>query len=104
MKKLVFLLWSLLAVSGVQAQTNLQIVFNNDLFSLISNAFTGTLVASNDMIRAQLYSAPPEAGTNESLYVPVGAPAYVVNGRYTGGSRFVPAAYPGSWVWIQVRA
>src|SRR5262245_61333692 len=103
MKKLVFTLSCLLAASGVRAQTN-QILFANDNASLISNAFTGALVVSNDMVRAQLYVGPQEAGTNEFLYSAVGAPADVVNGRYLGGFRSVPGALPGAWLWIQVRA
>lgn len=104
MKTFVLFASGLFAISSIQAQTTNTIIFANNNSSLISNAFTGALVVSNDFVRAQLYWAPEEVGTNEQSYVAVGGAVNVINGRYTGGTRVIPSPLPLPGVWIQVRA
>jgi hypothetical protein len=108
MKKIISFALALLPGIGLQAQTN-TILFQNDATSLISNAFTGTLVKTNanfnEFIRAQLYYAP-DGTTDEAAFVSVGTPALVgvTPGRYNGGNKIILGAAPGSPIMIQVRA
>ena len=105
MKKGLSILGGVLICAAVYAQQTSSIIFQNDSFSLISNAFTGMLVKSNDYIRAMLYYGP-DGSTNEDAYIAlppdalVGAPP----GRYNGGSRVITSPNPISAVMIQVRA
>jgi endoglucanase len=104
MKKIICLALTLLSGIGLEAQTN-TILFQNDPASLIANVLTGTLIKSNEAIRAQLYYAP-DGTTDEAAFVPVGTPAPVgvTPGRYNGGYKIILGAVPGTFVMIQVRA
>jgi len=108
MKKIISFVLALVPGIGLHAQTN-TILFQNDATSLISNAFTGTLVKTNanfnEFIRAQLYYAP-DGITDEAAFVSVGTPALVgvTPGRYNGGNKIILGAAPGSPIMIQVRA
>jgi hypothetical protein len=103
-KKIISFALALLPGIGLQAQTD-TILFQNDATSLINNALTGTLVKTNELIRAQLYYAP-DGTTDEAAFVSVGtsAPVGVTPGRYNGGNKIIPGTPSGSPIMIQVRA
>jgi hypothetical protein len=97
------ILGSLLICASALAQSP-QVIFGNDAFTPVTNAFTRMLVKLGDGLRATLYMGP--AGTtNEDALMQVISPipfSPLIAGRYSGG--VVPISGFSGQVVIQARA
>ena len=77
--------------------------FENNSATAVTNVHTGQRVPAGSTFKAALYVAP-DGITDDSQYVAVGSDAaFIVSGIFSGGSRTIYIAQPGSYVMLQVR-